>query len=120
VLDDMMAVNAALSKGRKKRAVPDSVASPEDIAGYTLLGSHALHSARTGGVNDIDLHPQQVGRRGLGARGRAVARARLAAAFGVCGPSATCRAQHAPAPCSRAPAGERRRDRRHGLDGAAV
>jgi hypothetical protein len=64
----MMAINAALSKARKKRAVADSVAGPEDIAGYTLLGSHALHSARGGAINDIDLHPKQVG---LG-RGRAV------------------------------------------------
>lgn len=56
----MVEVNTALSKARKKRVIPDSVATPDDIAGYTLLGSHPVHSARSGGIHDIDLHPQQV------------------------------------------------------------
>lgn len=59
VLDDMAEVNATLSKARKKRVVPDTVATPADIQGYTLLGSHPLHSARAGGILDIDLHPEQ-------------------------------------------------------------
>ncbi|GBF98278.1 spliceosome nuclear pre-mRNA splicing factor [Raphidocelis subcapitata] len=56
-VDDMAAANAALSKARKKRAVADSVATPEDVAGFTLLGSHAVHSARSGGILGIDTHP---------------------------------------------------------------
>jgi hypothetical protein len=61
VLDEVAEVNAALSKARKKRVVPDSVATPEEVAGYTLVGSYAVHSASKGGIADIDLHPQQVG-----------------------------------------------------------
>lgn len=57
----MTEVNSALSKARKKRAVADTVATPEDIAGFALLGSHAVHSARSGGIHGIDTHPDNVG-----------------------------------------------------------
>ncbi len=32
-----------LSKGRKRRAMPATLATPEDISGFTLLGCHPLH-----------------------------------------------------------------------------
>lgn len=35
--------STVLSKGRKKRAMPATLATPEDIGGFALLGSHPLH-----------------------------------------------------------------------------
>lgn len=57
----MAEVNSALSKARKKRAVSDSVATPEDVAALALASSHAVHSARQAGISDIDLHPRLPG-----------------------------------------------------------
>ncbi|KAI8476157.1 MAG: spliceosome component, nuclear pre-mRNA splicing factor [Monoraphidium minutum] len=61
VLDEMAEVNAALSKARKKRAVADSVATPEEVAAFGLVGSFPVHKAGKGGILDIDLHPKQAG-----------------------------------------------------------
>lgn len=57
-LEELAAVSAALSKGRKKRAVPPTVATPEDVAAYALRGAHALHKTTQGGINALDLHPR--------------------------------------------------------------
>lgn len=39
-----------LSQGRKKRELPEGLATPEDLASYQLLGSQPLH--KTGKVRD--------------------------------------------------------------------
>lgn len=61
VIADMTEVNATLSKGRKKRPLPDSLASADDIAAMTLAGSHPLHKTTAGGIAAIDVNPQQQG-----------------------------------------------------------
>ncbi len=35
--------STVLSKGRKKRAMPATLATPEDVGGFALLGCHPLH-----------------------------------------------------------------------------
>lgn len=35
--------STVLSKGRKKRAMPATLATPEDVSGFGLLGTHPLH-----------------------------------------------------------------------------
>ena len=35
--------STVLSKGRKKRAIPATLATPEEIGGFGLLGTHPLH-----------------------------------------------------------------------------
>eukprot|EP00887_Chlorella_sp_A99_P008229 scaffold12.g8229.t1 len=44
IAERLTATSAALSKGRKKRAISPSVATPEDIAGYGLAGTVPLHA----------------------------------------------------------------------------
>eukprot|EP00983_Pelagomonas_calceolata_P112105 1159851-Pelagomonas_calceolata.AAC.8 len=38
-----MEFNAQLSKGRKKRALPPTLATPDDFAGFSLASSNPLH-----------------------------------------------------------------------------
>ncbi len=61
VIADMAEVNASLSKGRKKRPLPDSLASPDDIGAMALSGSHPLHKTTAGGITAIDANPAQQG-----------------------------------------------------------
>lgn len=56
---DLSEVNAALSKGRKKRPLPDGLATPEDVAALSLSGAFPLHKTTAGGINSIDVSPQQ-------------------------------------------------------------
>ena len=58
VLEELTAVNAQLSKGRKKRAVPDSLATPEELASASVLGSHPLHQTTAGGIVSLDVNPE--------------------------------------------------------------
>lgn len=58
VLADMSEVNAVLSKGRKKRPVPDTLATPEELAGMCLSGSHPLHATKQGGITALDVNPE--------------------------------------------------------------
>ena len=44
IAERLTATSAALSKGRKKRAVAPTVATPDDIAGYSLTGTFPLHA----------------------------------------------------------------------------
>ena len=57
VVDAMTASSAALSKGRKKRVISDTVATPDDIAAFTLTGTHALHATRKGGILSLAVCP---------------------------------------------------------------
>lgn len=52
--------NAALSSGRRKRAIPEGTATADDIAAYTLLGSFPLHKTTQPGILALALHPDQV------------------------------------------------------------
>lgn len=57
VLEDVAAANSALSKGRKKRAISETLATPEAIEGYALRGSYPMHRTTAGGINCLDLQP---------------------------------------------------------------
>lgn len=52
--------NAALSSGRRKRAVPEGTASVEQLGSYTLTGSFPLHKTTQPGITALALHPTQV------------------------------------------------------------
>ncbi|KAF5841040.1 pre-mRNA-processing factor 19-like protein [Dunaliella salina] len=43
ILQELMEFNAQLSKGRKKRALPPTLATPDDFAGFSLASSNPLH-----------------------------------------------------------------------------
>lgn len=45
------------SKPRKKRPVPDSLATPEELAAMAPSGSFPLHSTTQGGINALDVNP---------------------------------------------------------------
>ncbi|WIA40690.1 hypothetical protein OEZ86_004386 [Tetradesmus obliquus] len=51
--------NAALSSGRRKRAVPEGTASVEQLGSYTLTGSFPLHKTTQPGITALALHPTQ-------------------------------------------------------------
>ena len=59
VLTELTDVNAQLSKQRKKRAVPESLASPDDLAALTLASSNPLHKTTQGGITCIEIKPDQ-------------------------------------------------------------
>lgn len=61
VIADMAEVNAVLSKGRKKRPLPDNLATSEDLVTLALTGSHPLHKTTAGGIVALDVNPQQQG-----------------------------------------------------------
>ena len=58
VLEELTSVNAQLSQGRKKRAIPEGLASTEDLASASVLGSHPLHQTTAGGIVSLDLNPE--------------------------------------------------------------
>lgn len=41
----MLEHSKALSKGRKKRIMPASLATPQDIEAFSLISSHPLHKS---------------------------------------------------------------------------
>ncbi|PNH07333.1 U-box domain-containing protein 72 [Tetrabaena socialis] len=61
ILADLAEVNSTLSKGRKKRPLPDSLATAEDLASLALSGSFPLHKTTAGGIVALDVNPQQQG-----------------------------------------------------------
>lgn len=58
ILQELVDVNATLSKGRKKRQISPSLASAEEVAALTLLGSHPLHKTTQPGILSIDVNPE--------------------------------------------------------------
>ncbi len=53
------ACNAQLSKSRKKRAVAESLATPEELASASVLSSHPLHATTQGGISAIVANPDR-------------------------------------------------------------
>lgn len=53
VVDAITACSNALSKGRKKRQIPETTATIEQISRYTLKSSFPIHNTRKGGINSI-------------------------------------------------------------------
>ena len=59
VIDKMQARAAALSKTRKKRPLPEGLASPESLGTFALAGKFPLHTASgpTRGITTMDVDP---------------------------------------------------------------
>lgn len=58
-LKDQVTKRASQLAGQRKgRAVPENLATPEDVAKYTVLSSHSYHKVHTG-VHSIDTHPSR-------------------------------------------------------------
>jgi pre-mRNA-processing factor 19 len=57
VLDELQAVNTQLSKARKKRAISETLATVEELASASVLGSHPLHKTTQGGIVSMDINP---------------------------------------------------------------
>jgi len=57
ILEQLDATHKKLSKGRKKRPMPDGLASVDDLKAYAVTSSHTTHSASKPGVLCLDLHP---------------------------------------------------------------
>jgi pre-mRNA-processing factor 19 len=58
VIEELQAVNSALSKGRKKRAISESLATTEDLQNSSVIGSHPLHQTTQGGIVALDINPE--------------------------------------------------------------
>lgn len=58
VVEELQTVNTQLSKSRKKRAIPDTLATPEQLGTASVLGSHPLHKTTQGGIVSIDANPE--------------------------------------------------------------
>lgn len=57
IAERLTACSNELSKGRKKRAVSATVATPDELAAFTLQSSHPLHKTSKGGILALDLSP---------------------------------------------------------------
>lgn len=57
VVQKMIDTAAVLSKGRKKRPMPASLAAPEALAGLKLADTVPLHKAATPGINAVAISP---------------------------------------------------------------
>ena len=56
VTAELEATNKRLSKGRKKRPLPEGLAAPEALGGYGLLGTHPVHQTTKPGVAALDVY----------------------------------------------------------------
>ncbi|GAB4816362.1 hypothetical protein N2152v2_003408 [Parachlorella kessleri] len=56
VTERLTATSNELSKGRKKRVIPPTLASPEDFASFQLASSFPLHKTTQGGILSLDLY----------------------------------------------------------------
>jgi pre-mRNA-processing factor 19 len=57
VLSELQEVNAQLSKQRKKRVIPESTATPDDLASLTLINNVPLHKTTQPGIAALDVSP---------------------------------------------------------------
>mmetsp|Transcript_14373 Transcript_14373/g.40594 ORF Transcript_14373/g.40594 Transcript_14373/m.40594 type:complete len:321 (+) Transcript_14373:238-1200(+) len=57
----MTETSAKLSKGRKKRAIPEGTAAADDLEAFNLKSSHPLHKTTKGGINHIAICPGDSG-----------------------------------------------------------
>lgn len=55
VVEAVTACSTALSKTRKKRHISETVATIQEISGYSLQGCYPIHNTRKGGVNSISI-----------------------------------------------------------------
>lgn len=58
VLQELQDVNAQLSKGRKKREISKTLATPDDLKAFSLLTSVPLHKTTQGGITQIEFNPE--------------------------------------------------------------
>merc|ERR1712205_113155 len=58
IVKKMTSMSGKLSKGRKKRAVPEGSATAEQVAGYSEKGSHPIHSASKPGILCVAVDPK--------------------------------------------------------------
>lgn len=59
VCDEMQATAKVLSKGRKRRAIPEGVASKTQISSYQAVGSHTIHDPSKPPVLAVDMAAKQ-------------------------------------------------------------
>lgn len=59
VFEELTECNAALSQQRKKRQIPSTLASVDDIERYTQISSHPLHKTSKPGIVSIDIHHEK-------------------------------------------------------------
>ena len=59
IADALTACSNELSKGRKKRAISPTLATPDDLAAFSLQLSQPLHKTRQGGILAIDTSPAE-------------------------------------------------------------
>jgi len=57
VIDELLAVNAQLSKMRKKRVISPTLATPEELESMSVLSSYPVHKTTAGGIVSIDINP---------------------------------------------------------------
>lgn len=58
-LNKIVTLSKALSKQRKKRTIPESLASKEQIQSWTVASSHPLHKPSKPGILCLDINPNQ-------------------------------------------------------------
>ncbi|KAF8388285.1 hypothetical protein HHK36_026951 [Tetracentron sinense] len=56
IIAELTDCNAALSQQRKKRQIPPTLASVDDLERYTQLSSHPLHKTNKPGILSTDIH----------------------------------------------------------------
>lgn len=59
VISSITALSKKLSKGRKKRTIPDALASKEDIENWEPKSSHNVHKTNLPGILCVDVHADQ-------------------------------------------------------------
>jgi pre-mRNA-processing factor 19 len=57
VIEKMAEKQKELSKGRRKRAIPETWATADGLKGYTVRGSYPIHKASAPGILCVDAHP---------------------------------------------------------------
>lgn len=57
VLLRMTTLAETLSAGRKKRAMPEGLASKDALSSYSKLSTHKIHQSSKGGILCVDAHP---------------------------------------------------------------
>ncbi|CAN0904866.1 Pre-mRNA-processing factor 19 [Linum grandiflorum] len=55
LITELTECNAALSQQRKKRQIPSTLASIEELGRYTQLSSHPLHKTNKPGISSVDI-----------------------------------------------------------------
>ncbi|KAK4749165.1 hypothetical protein SAY87_026614 [Trapa incisa] len=56
LIEELTECNASLSQQRKKRQIPSTLASADDVERYTQLSSHPLHKTNKPGILSLDIN----------------------------------------------------------------